>query len=350
MFTDAEFPAAPYPGTRPPCSFVHDDGRGWPLTADPAALSGWRVEGTDLDAWLTARNAAPLADRLPLLSYGSNPNPAKLTWLRDALGLCGPVAVLRARCEGLAAVWAAGFRVVDDQRPVVLAASPGADEEHAVLMVTREQLAVLDVCEGRGERYHLARVSAGRVTLIDDGGVLDRVPAYVGASTIRRPLLVDGAPVRCADVPQEVAVGLVGEPAPNDGLDLDVLVGAPDPADYPGALFVYGTLQPRASAWHLLAPHVAGEPRRARLGGTLFDTGFGYPALRLGAGPGVSGWTVPLRDGAALAALDEYEGEEYVRVRVVTAGGDVCWTYVWVAPVTGMAALTDPWDAQSTIG
>ncbi|GLZ43675.1 hypothetical protein Acsp05_72990 [Actinokineospora sp. NBRC 105648] len=280
---------------------------------------------------------------MPVLSYGSNPCPSKLTWLRETLGLVEPVVVLRARCADLAAVWAAGLRVVDDQRPVVLAAYPGAVEEHAVLMLTPAQVAVLDVGEGRGERYHLARVSSGRVTLVDDGGVLDRVPTYVGASAIRRPLLVDGHLVRCADVPQAVAVGLVGEPAAGDGLDIEVLTGAPDPAEYPRSLFVYGTLQPGASHWHLLAPHAAGSARQARLAGTMYDTGFGYPALCPGVGPGVPGWLVPLRAGADLAATDAYEGANYARVRVVLSDGTVAWTYVWTAPVDGMAALAASW-------
>ena len=43
-FADEDYPAVPYPGRRPPGSFVHDDATGWALTPDPAALSGWRVD------------------------------------------------------------------------------------------------------------------------------------------------------------------------------------------------------------------------------------------------------------------------------------------------------------------
>ncbi|PPK70451.1 gamma-glutamylcyclotransferase family protein [Actinokineospora auranticolor] len=335
-FADADFPAVPYPGSRPAHSYVHDADGGWAITADPAALSGWRVDTRDLDDWLADRGAAPMAARVPVLSYGSNPCPSKITWLRTDLGLTGPVVVLRARCRDLAAVWAAGFRVVDDQRPVVLAAYPGAVEDHAVLMVTPDQVAVLDVCEGRGERYALARVASGEVALIDAHGTFDRVPAYVGATTIRRPLLVDGKPVRCADVPQAAAVALVGEPARSDGLTVEAITGAPDPADFPGALFVYGTLRPGRSHWHLLADHAAGPPRGARLAGSLYDTGFGYPAMVLGDGPGVTGSVVPIHYGTDLSAIDDYEGDEYKRVRVVLEDGTLAWTYVWIAPFDGM--------------
>ncbi|UVS76846.1 gamma-glutamylcyclotransferase [Actinokineospora sp. UTMC 2448] len=342
MFTDADYPAAPYPGTRPPTSFVHTDGRGFPLAPDPAALSGWRVGADDLDAWLAARSCPPLADRVPLLSYGSNACPSKLTWLRAAHGLGGPVVVLRARTSGLSAVWAAGLRVVDDQRPAVLAAAPDAVEDHALLMVAEEQLAAFDKCEGRGDRYHLATVATGTVST-EDGGAWDRVLAYAGAREIRRPLLVRGAAVPCSAVSQEDAVHLVGTPAEDDGLAATPVSGPPDPRDFPGSLFVYGTLQPGAAAWHLMAPHADGPARPASLSGALYDTGFGYPALLRGAGSVVSGWSVPLRSGAALAALDEYEGPQYARVRVVLTDGSVAWTYVWLRPVSGMRLLGGPW-------
>ena len=53
---------------------------------------------------------------------------------------------------------------------------------------------MLDTCEGRGRRYRLARVRSGRV-LLDDGSIVEGVLAYVAASRIRKPLLVNGKPV-----------------------------------------------------------------------------------------------------------------------------------------------------------
>ena len=342
-FADDDYPAAPYPGARPTISFVHDDATGWELTPDPVASSGWLAEGRDLDDWLAARDAPPLAGRVPVLCYGSNACPSKITWLRGALGLDGPAVLLHARCTDLAAVWACGWRVVDDQRPATLTALPGNTEDHALWFATREQVAVLDRCEGRGERYRLVRVDTGEVRL-RDGALVDGPLAYVAAAPRRMPLLVDGKPVRCLDVPQSGAAGLVGTAASTDGLTVREVEGAPAPEDFPGRVFVYGTLRPDASDWWRLAPHATGEPRPAMLPGTLYDTGLGYPALRTGDGPGVSGWVADLAEPhAGLSALDDYEGAEYRRVRVALPGGELCWTYVWAGSVAGLRMLTSPW-------
>lgn len=87
-------------------------------------------------------------------------------------------------------------------------------------------------------------------------------------------------------------------------------------------LFVYGTLQPGASAWSLLSPFTVGEPRRAVLPGALYDTGRGYPAL---------------------SAMDSYEGAEYRRVLVRLPDGTACWTYEWIDGFDGLRLLTTPW-------
>ncbi|RSM60032.1 gamma-glutamylcyclotransferase [Kibdelosporangium aridum] len=316
-FTDADYPAAPYPGTRPPFSYVHLDGQGWRVTPDD-----------DLDEWLTKHNAATLAERVPVLTYGSNANPSKITWLRENLGLEGPVVVLRATCTGLSAVWAAGLRVVDTQRPVTLAAMPNVTEVHAVWMADPAQVAVLDVCEGRGDRYQLSRLHSGRVEL-DDGSIWDGLLAYTGKAEIRWPLLVSGAPVRLAEIGQDQARDLVGTAAPVMGLDVSVVDGPPDPDEFPARVFVYGTLKPGESAWELVEPWVDGEPYQASITGEVFDTGFGYPGLKRGTDQ-VPGWVLPLRSPkAALATLDSYEGDEYRRIRVKTPDGTICWTYLW---------------------
>jgi gamma-glutamylcyclotransferase (GGCT)/AIG2-like uncharacterized protein YtfP len=344
-FTDDSHPAEPYPGTRPDHCFVHLDGTGWPLVPDLSLDSGWRVEpdGTDLDRWLADRGELPLAGRMPVLGYGSNANPAKVTWLREELGLTGSAVILRARCEGLSAVWAAGLRARDDQRPATLAALPGVVEEHSIWFATPDQLRVLDRCEGRGLRYRLVRLHSGRVSL-HHGGEIDSVLAYTGAGSRRMPLLVRGRPVRCADVDQRGARHLTGVPAVTDGLDVTPVHGEPSADDWPDRLFVYGTLQPGGSAWHLVEHLCDGEPERVRVPGTLFDTGLGHPALRPGDGPGVPGWVLRLTSPEdALPALDAYEGDEYRRVRVVLPDGSVCWTYLWVAALGDFPVLADGW-------
>lgn len=234
IFTDEDFPADPYPGARPETSFVHIGGRGYALP-------------DELD----------IGGRVPVLAYGSNACPSKVTWLRENLGLPGEVIVLRARCHGIAAVWAAGFRARDGQRTATLTAMPGVRETHAVWLATPGQLAVLDLCEGRGKRYHLARLS-GAVVLDTapfvtraraataetglgkrfgrgpwppasgrsgplDGSAPQDVFAYVGANQARMPLLVDGRPVRLAELPQADAVGLAGVAAPSHGLDVVIV-------------------------------------------------------------------------------------------------------------------------------
>jgi len=199
LFFDADYPAEPYPGARPAMSFVHLGGAGHPLDTAPP---DWR-------------------ERQAVLAYGSNACPSKITWLRSALGLDGPVVVARARCTGLAAVWASGLRKRDSQRPATLTSLPGI-EEHVVWFATPDQLAVLDVCEGRGNRYHLARLTDPDITL-DDGTRLDDVVTYVGASPIRFPLLVAGKPVRTADIGQHEAAHLQGIAAETHGVPCTII-------------------------------------------------------------------------------------------------------------------------------
>jgi gamma-glutamylcyclotransferase (GGCT)/AIG2-like uncharacterized protein YtfP len=318
MFVDADYPANPYPGARPDFSFVHQGGQ------------------------FTELRPVDLAEGIPVLAYGSNACPSKITWLREELGLTGPVTVLRVHCTGLAAVWASALRVRDGQRPATLAAAPGRVETHAVWLATPEQVRVLDACEGRGARYRLVRLHTGEIRT-EDGLLLPDVLAYVGASEIRLPLLVDGTPVPCAEVTQADAIGLVGVPGP-DGLDATTITGDPQADDWPEQVFVYGTLQPSGTAWHIAAPWSVGEPVRAELTGTLYDSGFGWPALRLTGTDTVPGYLVRLRSPAeAFAVLDDYEDTDYRRVRTVLADGTLCWTYEWIAPVEGMITLPRGW-------
>lgn len=238
-FTDAAFPADPYPGARPANSFVHVGQAGFTLRHDSATPSRWRLSdpdsGPDLDTWLAQSGTAPMAERLPVLAYGSNANPSKITWLREELGLQGPAVVLRVSCSGIAAVWSAGVRARDQQRPAVIAAMDGITEHHAVWYVTPDQRRVLDACEGRGERYRLSWIHTP--TQLENGQRLPRVLAYTARPEVighqvplhlnRSPLLVHGQLVRCADIPQERARHLNGTPAESDGLDAIEVHGEP---------------------------------------------------------------------------------------------------------------------------
>ncbi|WP_018334157.1 gamma-glutamylcyclotransferase family protein [Actinomycetospora chiangmaiensis] len=407
---DHEYPAAPYPGVAPGFSFLHDDGLTHEIVPDDGCRGGWRVASDAVDDRLDV----PLAARVPVLAYGSNSCPSKITWLRRELGLPGPVVALRVTVHGVAAVWAAGLRVRDDARPATLAvtstdsnaslrapsartstSSAGrrldadgvgflassassdallAPEVHHVWLATPEQVAVLDRCEGRGTRYDLAWLHAA--TVVDERGVrLDPVLAYWPAPrrpgeeprTDRSPLLVDGAPVRVRDVAQADARHLVGVPGPvPHGAATVVATGCPDPRLWPDRVFVYGTLQPGASAWWRLAPHARASAPAVGTG-QVYDTGRGYPALV--AGPGtVHGHVVTLADpGRALPALDAYEGPDYRRERVVvyreandaersadgsatasSTGSPVAveaWAWLWdTAPPPAWPTVTGSWS------
>ncbi len=234
-FTDNEYPADPYPGPRPPRSYLHVDEVGYYLHPEDADHLSWRTEGAELDTVLRRCGEPPLQERLPVLAYGSNANPSKITWMRHELGMTGSAIVIRAQCYGISAVWAAGFRVVDDQRPAVIAAAPEVAEEHTVWFATPQQRQVLDHVEGRGERYRLVWLRAP--IELDGGFTIHQVLAYTARPDVvgsevpprlnRSPLLVHGKVVRCADLGQEEARQLTGEPAETDGLDSTEVVGEP---------------------------------------------------------------------------------------------------------------------------
>jgi gamma-glutamylcyclotransferase (GGCT)/AIG2-like uncharacterized protein YtfP len=332
---DRDFPADPYPGAVPPGSFVHVDEHSHALEPHP-----WTVDGVPLDAWLAERGAPPAAGRVPVLTYGSNRCPSKITWLRRELGLGDdPVVVLGARTRGVAAVWAAGHRVRDGQRPATLAAWPGAQERHAVWLATPAQIAVLDRCEGRDDRFRLARLGTGEVRT-DDGARIDGPWCYVGHGTVRRPLLVDGVPVRCTELAQGTARGLAGEPG-TDGLDAPTVRGEPHPDEWPPRLFAYGLLQPGRISWSYVQRYATGTHRPAEVAGTVLDTGRGYPAWLPGRPGTTPGTLIELRDPvAAFPAMDAYEGPEYERIRTVLADGTVAWAYAWRAATTGFRSWT----------
>lgn len=237
-FPDHAYPADPYPGERPDFSFVHSGSTGYRITPDAASPSGWVLHDAralDLNQWLSEQQVEPLHARLPVLAYGSNVNPQKISWLRTELGLRGPAIVLRAECVGLAAVWSAGIRARDHQRPAVLAAAPGR-ETHAVWLVTPDQRRVLDECEGRGQRYRLSWVHAD--IHLEDGTDLSKVLAYTARPEVlgrdvpehvnRSPLLVNGELVRMSEADQQSAARMSGTPATTDGLDCEEVTGEPD--------------------------------------------------------------------------------------------------------------------------
>lgn len=385
---------------------MHLDGATRRIEPSAGARGGWDVSGTAIDDWLAAHGAPPLAERVPVLAFGSNRCPSKISWLRSELGLTGPVVALRVTVSGVAAVWAAGWRARDGARPATLAvvppspgarnvpflssgertaphthepAAPGADtvpflssgertvpltreheadpdaEIHHVWLATTDQVGVLDRCEGRGERYALAWVQAARVA-DERGAPLDPVLAYWPADPVRAPLLVDGAPVRCRDVSQDDARaldGVAGEVRPDAATV--VPAGVPDAPGWPARVFVYGTLQPGASAWWRLAP-AAVSTWPAVTAGRVHDTGRGYPALVRDTDALAPGHVVELDDPVAvLPALDAYEGPGYRRERVavyrlanaaersVADPPELCWAWIWDGPAGDWPVVSGSW-------
>ena len=95
-------PRASLPGARPACSYVLDGDQVLALEYTGDA-SSWLVQSpspTPLHRWLSDRGQAPIDARVPVLSYGSNACPSKLTTLRNSFGLPGPVIMTRCTVRG----------------------------------------------------------------------------------------------------------------------------------------------------------------------------------------------------------------------------------------------------------
>lgn len=113
-------------------------------------------------------------------------------------------------------------------------------------------------------------------------------------------------------------------------------------------LFVYGTLMPGRLRWPYVADVVA-ERRPAAVTGTLYDTGNGYPALVVAGAGRVEGWLLGLareRAEEIMQVLDEVEGPDYRRARVIADDGTEAVTYEYVGPVGAFAELVaGRWDS-----
>lgn len=110
------------------------------------------------------------------------------------------------------------------------------------------------------------------------------------------------------------------------------------------AFFVYGTLMQGERNHAVVARHGLSRVRAACVRGELFDTGEGYPAMRLSSGESmVWGELVEPADvDAATRSMDELEGYEgpgmagnhYERVQIevtLEVDGSTCpaWVYVY---------------------
>ena len=99
-------------------------------------------------------------------------------------------------------------------------------------------------------------------------------------------------------------------------------------------LFVYGSLRSGQAARSLIADHVIGS-QPATVQGRLYAIADSYPGYLPGEPGTVVGEVMVLGDlAAALALLDAYEGEEFVRALYeVTLVGDGTRVWAWCYPL-----------------
>ena len=121
-------------------------------------------------------------------------------------------------------------------------------------------------------------------------------------------------------------------------------------------IFVYGTLKPGQHRWPVLASFGTqadvGHSGRAR--GTLFDTGYGWPAAVFDADVAseVAGVVVSMRAEVldeALVTLDEVEGVDsglFQRV-VIEVDGQSCWAYHWPESTDALRQI-ERWPSDGT--
>lgn len=104
--------------------------------------------------------------------------------------------------------------------------------------------------------------------------------------------------------------------------------------------FVYGTLKPGECRWLAIADYVASPVFPDSIDGTLYDTGYGWPAAVVGDEGMVPGYTVPILD-EALDILDQIEGVPslFERHLVQTHGGLWAWVYHWPHDTEGMERI-----------
>lgn len=182
----------PYPGQRPCGSWRILSG------GDLRSLSwrqgAWRdqVDGDVVD----------LQNRRLVLAYGSNLDPAKLR--RNFPG--EEVVALRCLVPGWAAVWCSSRRTSDGAVVATLTPVPSRLEVHAVLALSADQVATMDRWEGHPTRYARQRFTGPLI--LENGSLASEVDVYLGTHR-RSPLLENGKPLLCADVPYSVADALV---------------------------------------------------------------------------------------------------------------------------------------------
>lgn len=207
------------------------------------------------------------------LAYGANASPDRL--IDKGLDLAGAV-LLPASVLGWQRAWEARRTTSTSAIPLTLHRSASARLDVMVLGIVPEHAELLDLSEGRGSNYVLARVGPVAVA---SRFLLEDALAY-GPTSGTRLLLHEGRVVVYPDADQVAAAALFDVEHPVSlptAAVADVGQGWPDTplSDLP--LFVYGTLQPGRSRWSAIEAHVE-VLGVAHTTGHLTATVFGWPA------------------------------------------------------------------------
>lgn len=204
--------AARYPFAQPGGSYVFTREGPLPL-ADAAAPWGddavlRRGDGTTTWAALRRELGAPDGPRTAVLGYGSNPAPETLARkLREAPAAGVAVPVLELAVEGMDAVWSA--HVHAGYVPATVAAAPGTTLRAWALLLTADELEVVNASESLGRNYALGRLGGVRARFAD-GSPCEDLRSYVslhgslapdGTAVAVAPVLADGRALPALDEP-----------------------------------------------------------------------------------------------------------------------------------------------------
>lgn len=196
-----------YPGDCPETDYLLLNDR--VLTLDHRSGDGFSVPGhggASLDSLLSALGLPPLEERIPVLAYGANRNPATLRIKLDNYGYRSPngsdacVPVLRATLADadVAGCGIHGQGYLYGELLLDSVHCRGTTLDARVCMVDGDQLRVLNDSEGvRQGQYRAARVPGVRITAVD--APVTALGYVAAARTWLSP--VHGAPLGFTSVP-----------------------------------------------------------------------------------------------------------------------------------------------------
>jgi hypothetical protein len=187
-----------YPGERPASSFI-TDGIGVSSLEMQRTESGLQLtvfedgQWQSIDDYLAANDTPPMDERIPVLAFGSNMNPASLKSKFTKAGRADMLVIptVYAMLEGSDIVWSGGPGI-NGNFTAVLYSGPETEESEVqvgINFLTREQLLLMHASE---LNYQLAE------TPVMVAGEYIPVCYYAGRDSV---YLKDGKPVAVAGIP-----------------------------------------------------------------------------------------------------------------------------------------------------